>query len=112
MIIMDVIVYFVVAEAEVVEIKVESELKITSSPWNESLSDPSSDMFVEMKDDLEEKMDKAFCNKTDTTAEVFYNVKNRSSFITTSKSSSKNLSNENKHTLCFQRIGILIHVLS
>ena len=60
-------VYFVVAKAEVVEIKVESELKITSSPWNESLSDPSSDMFVEMKEDLEEKMDKAFCNKTDTT---------------------------------------------
>ena len=59
--------FFFVAEAEVVEIKVESELKITSSPWNESLSDPSSDMFVEMKEDLEEKMDKAFCNNTDTT---------------------------------------------
>ena len=29
-----------------------------------------------------------------------------------SKNSSKNLSNENKHTLCFQRIGILIHGLS
>jgi hypothetical protein len=54
-------VYFVVAKAEVVEIKVASELKITSSPWNESLSDPSSDMFVEMKEDLEEKMDLAFC---------------------------------------------------
>jgi hypothetical protein len=50
-----------------VEIKVESELKITSSPWNESLSDPSSDMFLDMKEDLEEKMDKAFCNNTDTT---------------------------------------------
>ena len=60
-------VYFFVAEAEIVEIKVESELKITSSPWNESLSDPSSDMFLEMKEDLEEKMDKAFCNNTDTT---------------------------------------------
>ena len=50
-------VYFFVAEAEIVEIKVESELKITSSPWNESLSDPSSDMFAEMKADIEEKMD-------------------------------------------------------
>ena len=40
-----------------------------------------------------------------------YNVKNGSSIIT-SKSWSKNLSNENKRTLCFQRIGILIHVLS
>ena len=44
-------------------------------------------------------------------AESFYNVKNGSSIIT-SKSSSKNLSNENKHTQCFQKIGILIHVLS
>ena len=43
-------------------------------------------------------------------AEVFYKVKNGSSFIK-SKSSSKNLSNENKHILCFQRIGILIQVL-
>ena len=44
-------------------------------------------------------------------AESYYNVKNRSSIIT-SKSLSKNFSKENKHTLCFQRIGILIHVLS
>ena len=36
-----------------------------------------------------------------TIAEVLYNVKNRSPFIT-SKSSSKNLSNENKHSLFFQ----------
>ena len=43
--------------------------------------------------------------------QYFYNVKNGSSNIT-SKSSSKNLSNENIHTLCFQRIGILDHVLS
>ena len=40
----------------------------------------------------------------------FYIVKSRSPFIT-SKSSSKDLSNENNHTLCFQRIGILIHAL-
>jgi len=44
-------------------------------------------------------------------AESFCKVKNRSSIIM-SKSLSKNLSNENKHTLCFQRIGILFHVLS
>ena len=44
-------------------------------------------------------------------AESFYKVKNGLSFIT-SKSSSKNLSNVNKHTLCFQRIGIFIHFLS
>ena len=42
---------------------------------------------------------------------VFYNGKKESSFIT-SKSLSNNLSNENKHTLCFQIIGILIQNLS
>ena len=44
-----------------------------------------------------------FCRKTDrneTIAESFYNVKNGSSF-STSKSISKNLSNENKNTLGF-----------
>ena len=44
-------------------------------------------------------------------AEVLYNVKNGSPFIT-SKSSSKNLSYENKHSLFFQRIGIFFHILS
>ena len=44
-------------------------------------------------------------------AESFYTVKNGSSIIT-SKSLSKNFSNENKHTLCFQSIGIFIHFLS
>jgi hypothetical protein len=59
---------FVVAkdEVEVVEIKVESELKITNAPWNDSLSNPNSVMFVELKGDLEEKMDKVFCNETNT----------------------------------------------
>ena len=38
-------------------------------------------------------------------AESFYNVKNRSLSL------SKNLSNENKHTLCLQRIGIWRFVL-
>ena len=42
------------------------------------------------------------CLNTDTIAGVFYNDKNGSSFIT-SKSSSKNLSNENKHTLLFPK---------
>ena len=41
----------------------------------------------------------------------FYNVRNGLSFIT-SKGLSKNFSNENKHTLCFQIICILIQVLS
>ena len=46
-----------------------------------------------------------------TLAGDFYNVRNESSF-NMSKSSSKNLSNEDKHTLSFQRIGNLIHVLT
>ena len=47
-------------------------------------------------------------------AGVFYNVKTGSSFIT-SKSSSENLSNQNKHFWWYYKIvnfGILIHVLS
>ena len=40
-------------------------------------------------------------------AEVFYN----GSLFITSKSCSKNLSNETKHTLGFQRIGILIYAV-
>ena len=43
-----------------------------------------------------------FNHFNDNHAESFYKVKNGSSFIM-----SKNLSNENKHTLCLQRIHIL-----
>ena len=43
---------------------VESELKITNVPWNDSLSDTNSTEFVQLKDQLEAEMDMAFCNST------------------------------------------------
>ena len=42
-------------------VKFESELKITNIPWNDSLSNPDSEMFKERKEDLEAEMDKTFC---------------------------------------------------
>ena len=42
-------------------VKFESELKITNIPWNDSLSNPYSEMFKERKEDLEAEMDKTFC---------------------------------------------------
>ena len=47
-----------------VEMAVESELKITNVPWNESLNDSNSTEFVQMKTQLEADMDMAFCNNT------------------------------------------------
>ena len=47
-----------------VEMAVESELKITNVPWNDSLSDTNSTEFVQLKDQLEAEMDMAFCNST------------------------------------------------
>ena len=43
---------------------IESELKITNVPWNDSLSDTNSTEFVQLKDQLEAEMDMAFCNST------------------------------------------------
>ena len=40
---------------------------------------------------------------------IFTTSKTDRQILDMSKSSSKNLSNENIHTPCFQRIGILIH---
>ena len=53
----------------------------------------------------------SYCQLINVLTDSFYNIKNGLSIIT-SKSSSKNLSIDNKHTLCFQRIVILIQVLS
>ena len=48
---------------------VESELKITDVQWNDNLTDPGSEMYQEMQDDLEEEMNVAFCNE-DTTLDT------------------------------------------
>ena len=49
-------------------VKFESELKITNIPWNDSLSNPDSEMFKERKEDLEAEMDKTFCIESNQTA--------------------------------------------
>jgi hypothetical protein len=46
------------------EMVIESELKITNIPWNDSLSNPNSQLFVEMKAQLEMDMGNAFCNNS------------------------------------------------
>ena len=35
-------------------------------PWNDSLSNPSSELFIEMKGQLDMDLDTAFCNKPNT----------------------------------------------
>ena len=45
-----------------IHIKVPSELKITNVNWNNNLSDPSSQLAIEMKQNVETELDKAFCN--------------------------------------------------
>ena len=45
---------------------VESELKITDVQWNDNLTNPESEMYLEMQDDLEEEMNIAFCNENTT----------------------------------------------
>ena len=49
-----------------VEVIVESELKITNIPWNDNMANPNSTEFIDMKEKLEDDMDEAFCNNTDT----------------------------------------------
>ena len=50
--------------SEMFEMMIESELKITNIPWNDSLSNPNSQLFVEMKAQLETDMANAFCNNS------------------------------------------------
>ena len=58
-----------IEEEDLVEMVVESELKITDVQWNDNLTDPESEMYQEMQDDLEEEMNVAFCNE-DTTLDT------------------------------------------
>ena len=49
---------------EMIEVIVESEFKITNVPWNNNLSDPNSQTFMEMKTQLETELENVFCNKS------------------------------------------------
>ena len=59
--------YFIKANDEIVAVKYESELKITNIPWNDSLSNPDSEIFKDRKEDLEAEMDKTFCKESNQT---------------------------------------------
>ena len=41
---------------------ISCEMEITNVLWNDSLSDPNSQKFIDMKAQLELGMDAAFCN--------------------------------------------------
>ena len=44
---------------------IESQLKITNIPWNDSLNDPNSEIFQDLKLNLEMELDKTFCNNSE-----------------------------------------------
>ena len=44
---------------------IESQLKITNIAWNDSLNDPNSQIFQDLKLNLEIEFDKTFCNNSD-----------------------------------------------
>ena len=52
---------------------IESELKITDIDWSDNLTNPDSEMFLEMQDDLEEEMTLLFCDEANSTFELVEN---------------------------------------
>ena len=44
---------------------IESQFKITNIPWNDTLNDPNSEIFQDLKLNLEMELDKTFCNNSD-----------------------------------------------
>ena len=50
-------------------------MKITNIPWNDSLNDPNSEIFQDLKLNLETELDKTFCNYSE-------NVRNGNGNIT------------------------------
>ena len=57
---------------------VSSELEITSVVWNDSLSNPNNQKFIDMKAQLEMGMDAAFCN--DSTSIIINNETTKSCY--------------------------------
>ena len=56
-------------EEDLVEVAIESELKLTDAQWNDSLSDSESDYFTEMQYGLEDEMTEIFCTEINSTLE-------------------------------------------
>ena len=49
-------------EDDLVELVIDSELKITDVEWSDNLTNPDSEMFLQMQNDLEEDMTEVFCD--------------------------------------------------
>jgi hypothetical protein len=56
-----------VPEEDLVELVIDSELKITDVEWSDNLTDPDSEMYLEMQNDLEEEMTAVFCDEENST---------------------------------------------
>ena len=54
-------------EEDLVEVSIESELKITDVEWSDNLTDPNSEMYLEMQNDLEGDMTDVFCDDENST---------------------------------------------
>ena len=54
-------------EEDLVEMVIESELKITDIEWNNNLTAPDSEMYLEMQNNLEEDMTDVFCDDKNST---------------------------------------------
>ena len=60
-------------EEDLVEMVIESELKITNIKWNNNLTAPDSEMYLEMQNDLEEDMTDVFCDDENSTFSMVAN---------------------------------------
>ena len=53
-----------------VEVEIDSQLRITDLAWNESLSDPYSQIYIDLKDQLEFDLTVTFCKESHCQIEV------------------------------------------
>ena len=54
-------------EEDLVEVSIESELKITDVEWNDTYTDPDSEGALELQDALERDMTDLFCDDENST---------------------------------------------
>ena len=54
-------------EEDLVTISIESELKITDVEWSDNLTDPDSEMYLDMQNELEGDMTDVFCDDENST---------------------------------------------
>ena len=56
-----------VSKEYLVEVVIDSELKITDVEWSNDLNDPESEMYIEMQNDFEEDMELILCDEVNST---------------------------------------------